>query len=52
MANTTGTTRGVGKRKSLNVRLTPWALEPFLVGVLSAAAAISKLPHAILSLVS
>jgi len=27
------------------VRLTPWALSPFLVGVLSAAAAIRKLPH-------
>jgi len=34
------------------VRLTPWALEPFLVGVLSAAAAIRKLAHTILTIVS
>jgi len=27
------------------LRLTPWALQPFLVGVLSTAAAIRKLPH-------
>jgi len=33
------------------VRLTPRALKPFLVGVLSAAAAIRKLPHTILTLV-
>ena len=34
------------------VKLAPWALEPFLVGVLSAAAAIRKLPHTSLTLVS
>jgi len=33
-----------------NVRLTTWALSPFLVVVLSAAAAIRKLPHTILTL--
>jgi len=27
------------------LRLTPWALKPFFVGVLSAAAAIRNLPH-------
>jgi len=36
----------------INVRLTPWALSPFLVGVLSAAAAIRKLPQTILTLAS
>jgi len=34
------------------LRLPPWALYPFLVGVLSAAAAIRKLPYTILTLVS
>jgi len=34
------------------VRLTPWVLEPFVVGVLRAAAAIRKLLHTILTLVS
>jgi len=29
----------------IKLRLTPWALLPFLVGVLSAAAAIRKFPH-------
>jgi len=35
------------KPDQLKVRLTPWALKPFIVGVLSAAAAIAitKLPH-------
>jgi len=36
----------------LDLRLTPQALYPFLVGALSAAAAIRKLPHTILTLVS
>ena len=36
----------------VHVRLTPWALEPFLVGVLSAAAVLRKLPHTILIFVS
>jgi len=35
-----------------DARLRPWALYPFLVGVLSAAAAIKQLPHTILILVS
>jgi len=35
-----------------NVRLTPWALQPVLVGVLGAAAAIRKLPHTTLTFVS
>ena len=39
-------------RQVRNMRLMPWALEPFLVGVQSAAAAITKLPHTILILVS
>ena len=34
------------------LRSKPWALKPFLVGVLSAAAAIRKLPHTILTRVS
>jgi len=35
-----------------NLKLTPWALFLFLVGVSSAAAAIRKLPHTIITLVS
>jgi len=50
-APTTGRGRSAGDPHR-NVRLTPWALSPFLVGVLSAAAAIRKLPHTILTLVS
>jgi len=44
--------RSVSKTLAQNLRLTPWAVESFLVVVLSAAAAIRKLPHAIQTLVS
>jgi len=37
------------RKMELNLKLTPWALYPFLVGVLSAAASIRKLPHTILT---
>jgi len=43
---------GGDRARGRNLRLTPWALEPFIVGVLSAAAAIRKPPHTILTLVS
>ena len=39
--------RGLWHRR--HVRLTPWALYPFIVGALSAAAAIRKLLHTILT---
>jgi len=39
-----------GVRQNIILRLTPWALQPFLVGGLSAAAAIRKLPHTIINL--
>jgi len=39
-------------KRALVLRLTPWASSPFLVGVVSIAAAIRKLPYPILSLVS
>jgi len=50
---TTGLTFASFVLEEQKVRLTPWALEPFLVGVLSAAAAKRKLPHTLmLTLVS